>query len=281
MLASGEMVLGVGMQDSDEEIRRAVQADIPKFLYLHCNGCLRFVRVEELSAEIAQSGPLKGNKTVYGNCRRCGEEVRESIHTRAELVTVAKRSERYYQQAQKKRNKRKEEKNTIMAKKDKKDKKSKRSKDKTKDKVASKSSKKEKKSKKAAATTRQSSWDKSTAEGINGMQSLMVTMSGGPWTLAELQERHDALAKKGVVWHRTQPLVATDFTWTKLDEVEYDGKAHVRLVGFNDDEEFVFSVPTIPDAMKKKAKVLKTRKKGGKVVVGDITMAISRKLVKA
>ncbi len=267
------------MPETDEEIRQAVQADIPRFLYLHCNSCLRYVRIEELNAEIAKSGPLKGNKTVYGNCRRCGEEVRESIHTRAELVTIAKRSEQYYQQAQKKRNKRKEDKKRIMAKKDKK---SKRSKSKDKEKIASKSSKKEKKNKKATATTRQSAWDKDTgAEGINGMQSLMVTMSGGPHTLEELQERHDALAKKGVIWHRTQPVVATDFTWNKLDEVEYDGKTHVRLVGFNDDDEFVFSVPTIPDAMKKKAKALKTRKKGGKIIVGDVTMATSRKLVKA
>ncbi len=272
------MVLGVGMPDADEEVRQAVQADIPKFLYLHCISCLRYVRIEELNAEIAKSGPLKGNKTVYGNCRRCGEEVRESIHTRAELVTIAKRSEQYYKQAQKKRTKRKEDRKRIMAKKDKK---SKRSKSKDKEKTTNKSSKKEKKSKKAAATTRQSAWDKSTAEGINGMQSLMVTMSGGPWTLEELQERHNALAKKGLVWHRTQPLVATDFTWNKLDEVDFDGKKHSRLVGFNDDEEFVFSVPTIPDAMKKNAKALKTRKKGGKIIVGDVTMAASRKLVKA
>lgn len=275
------------MLEVDEEIRQAVQADIPKFLYLHCISCLRYVRIEELNAEIAKSGPLKGNKTVFGNCRRCGEEVRESIHTRAELMTIAKRSERYYQQAQKKRNERKEEKKKIMAKKSKK---SKEKEEKEEEKTTSGSSKKNKKEnknknkkekEKKAGGTRQSSWDKSTADGVNGMQSLMLTISGGPWTLGEAQERHDALAKKGKIWHRTTPLVTTDFTWLKLNEVDFDGKGHVRLVGVNEEDEIVFSVPTLPDALKQKAKALKTRKKGDKVIVDGVTMAISRKLAKA
>lgn len=256
-------------------------ADIPRFLYLHCDQCLRYGKIEELTSEIAQEDPFKGRKIIIGICRRCGEECRESIHTRAELLAVAKRSVKYFEQAEKKRKKRKEKK-LVMVKKSKKRDKNKKVKSpdesEKKKKKGSKKSKSSKSSKSSSGRTHESHWKK--LDGVNGVTSLMMCIAGGPYTLEEAQERHDRLAKKKLISERVPPLTTTDFTWAQLNEVEIDGKKHGRLVGFNDDEEFVFSVPSLPDPLKKNAKAIKARKKGGKFIVNGVTMAQTRKALK-
>lgn len=250
-------------------------SDIPKFLYLHCDQCLRYGKIDELTSEITQDGLFKGRKTIIGKCRRCGEECRESIHTQAELLAVAKRSVKYFERAEKKRKKRKEKK-LVMAKKSKKRDKTKKSK-----KSSAKTEKAEKKTskKKSSGRTHESHWKK--LDGVNGVTSLMLCIAGGPHTLEEAQARHDKLAKKKLISERVPPLTTTDFTWAQLNEVEIDGKKHVRLVGFDSNEEFVFSVPSLPDPLKKNAKAIKARKKGGKFIVNGITMAQTRKLLKS
>ncbi len=234
------------------------------------------MRIDELHAGVAKRGPLKGNKTIFGKCRRCGKEVRESIQVRSELVQIAQRSERYYERAQRKRTRRSEELEKLtMAKKRRKDKKASKDEETTTTKKRAKSSKKSSKT-----ATRERHWDR--PEGApNGTQTMMIIMAGGPHTLEELQERHDRLAKSKKISRRLDPLTTIDFTWKNLDEVVIDDVTHVRYVGFDDDGDFVFSVPTIKDPLKKNAKVLKLRKRGGKLFIGDIRVATSRKALKA
>ena len=270
-----------------------VLANIPRYLYLHCNRCLRYVQITDLKGEIAKKGPLEGRKTVFGKCRRCGKEVRESIHTRQELIELAQRSVRYFERAKKKRNKREK---ITLAKKDndkktKKTKKEKRveakaaekaaAKDEKKKSKKTKSSKTSKSSSKKTTTVRESHWQKKAIDGMNGVKSLMLIMAGGFYTIEELRKRHTKMVKAGLIWKRKPELVTTDFTWGQLDEVEIDGKKHVRLVGINSDEEFVMGVPSIADPLKKGSRPVKVANKGKKLMVGKMRVAGKRKDLKA
>lgn len=249
---------------------------VPQFLYLKCEKCKRYKRVSRLRAEIAKSGPLEGKRLVVGNCSKCGEEVSSSINTQAERDQLVQRSVYYWQKDKRELDKKlaKSERKVLKRKMPKNSTKAKTTAVKNKTKKGAEKVAATKGARKAmeAATSRPRVWER--PEGAaDGKTTLAAIMAGGPWTVEEMQDRHDKLAKTGKYSVRGRDLVTSDYTWmVKQDKIEVDGVEHQAYRGRNRADEEVFSVPTLADPLVKGSKPGKLSKAGGKITFNGIDL---------
>ena len=261
------------------------QVGVPQFLYFKCDVCKRYKQIARLRPEIAKVGPHKGERQVVGYCTKCGKEIATSINTQQERDELVQRSIYYWQKDQndqkasiQKREQRgnskgsskKMPKTTVV----KKIKTTAASKAPVQTKVASKGA-----TKASANGLRTHVWD--IPEGAaNGTVTLAMIAAGGPWTVEELNERHDALAKTGKTARRTRPLTTSDFTWlVKHGEVKVGDAEHQAYRGRNADDDDVFTVPTLADPLKKGSRAGKITKSGSKMIFNGITITKDRMAV--
>lgn len=247
--------------------------NIPEYLYLHCETCVRFVQVEDLQQVVAEDGIHDGKKIIVGSCTRCGEECSDSVDTQQELERVARRSVAYYLKNKKRRDKRIAKKREIesrMATKTKRRRSSSK---------ASKASTKTSKAKKGSKSTGTRQRHYSREEGQPTQKvAFALMLSGGMWTVEEAQDRYNSLAKKGVVGSRDLDIKTGDLSYMcGVGEIDVDGKSVEIYRSRDDDDNDVFGCPQLADALKKGARPGKLNKRGSKVTFKGMQLVKKRK----
>lgn len=254
------------------------EVGIPSFLFFKCDTCKTYKRAARLRKEVGKTGALEGKQIVIGYCTKCGNEVSASTNTEKERDTLAARSVYYWQKEQ-----------AAAAQKriaiDSKGSKKKMPKDKTAKNAAKAAKTTAAKGKtKGVATTKGAAAAKTSSGerprvwtrpdgAADGKTTLAMIMAGGPWTVAELRERHDKLAKTGKTSVRGRDLVTSDFSWmVNQEKIEIGEAEHQAYRGKNGDDEVVFTVPTLADPLVKGAKAGKVTNKNGKITFGGVTL---------
>lgn len=266
------------MSEATGEIREKVQQLVPQFLFIRCPKCKRVRKFQNLHVEIHTDEKRGRIGTVVGNCGKCGEESRESIHTEEERSKLAARSIRYHEREQRRLQKKQQqaqEKKSNMALKIAKKKTAKAEKATTKNRkvAAEKSTKSSKKTAASDSGERTSHWVRKEGQ-PNGTQTLAMIFAGGPWTIEEAQKRHDQMAKKGMIARRLKPIGTIDGTWLtkRPNGINVDGKKYEAYRSLNADGEDVFTVPDLPDPLVSGAKKLKTKESGDKLMLGKMVL---------
>lgn len=285
---------------------RGVPVMLPAYLWLFCDKCMKMRKVEDLMVGVEQGqGPLKGKRIVYGPCTFCGEECKASISTPEEIQAVANRAKRMDDKARKRRKQQEPEPKKSEANRTRKRKvmartKTKKSKAEAEEKVSKKTkaakakttsatkksssakAKDKKTDKKGKAKTkavssgeRQKIWGDRPEGGLNGKDSMVAAVSGGMFTVEEMEARHKSLVKAKIAPERTGGFGASNLTWLVNNAEEV-------FRSINSDGEDVFGAPSLkahPSAGEKPKKLKMTEKKGVHYF-GSLPLAKTRKEAK-
>ena len=257
--------------------------NVPEYLYLHCDICVRFVQVIDLQQKISTSGVHDGKRVIVGECSRCGEECIDSVNSQHELDFVAKRSIAYYLKNKRRREKRRELRSKLLmprAKKATSRTRSKGTSEKT-AKVPTKGKASDKSKAKATATERVRHYDRGENHPTQRV-AYCLAMSGGMYTVDEVQERWNSLVKKDQVGKRDSDISLGDLSYMcTAGEIDVNGKVVQVWRTVTDDDDDLFGCPELADSLKSGSRAGKLNHKGDKVTYKGMRLAHKRKDLKA